>query len=528
MPIDVGSRNSPGWWMKRQFDQLNDRDRRTRLWKLHNYYRGEPPLPQGADAAQESFAAFVKHARSNFAKLIVAAVTERMSPVGFRTSADDDVTGDAEAAAVWERAGMVVVAADTHNKMGSLSESYVIVGEVDDETGAPTITAEDPRTMVGEPDPANPNRLLASLKVMHDDAAEESRAYLYLPAALAGTATSRVFVARRPGKHSIVPDLNWCPRAGQLLAPAIPFDPRAWEWHPDLGGVEGQELLHDRMPVVRFLNEDGVGEFEPHLPILDRINHQILQRMVIATMQAFRQRAVRGLPLKDESGNVIDYADVFSMDPAALWQLPATAEMWESGQVDLRPILSAVEADVQHLAAVTRTPMHMLMPSGVNQSAEGASMQREGLVFKTKDRIARTSHPWARVMSLAFLQMGMVEQADLSTLQTLWAPAERLSLSERADAATKAKEDIPRRSRLIHIWGFTPTEADRMMSEWTDDQLFAAQMAQAMAAGAPQPPVQATVVAQAPDPLAGLSLDEIAGQPSPAPAALPAPRSAVN
>jgi hypothetical protein len=525
VPINVDVRDSPGWWMKREFDRLNDRERRTRLWKLHNYYRGEPPLPQGADAARESYAAFVKHARSNFAKLIVAALTERMSPVGFRTSADDDVTGDAEAAAVWERAGMVVVAADTHNKMGAMSESYVIVGEVDEETGAPTITAEDPRTMVGEPDPVNPNRLIAVLKVLHDDAAEETRAYLYLPAVLSGGGRSRVFVARRQSRTSIVPDLTWCPRPGQLVAPTIPFDPRGWEWHPDLGGEQGQELLHDRMPVVRFLNEDGAGEFEPHLPILDRINHQILQRMVIATMQAFRQRAVRGLPLRDENGKEIDYSDVFTMDPAALWQLPATAEMWESGQIDLRPILSAVEADVQHLAAVTRTPMHMLMPSGVNQSAEGASMQREGLVFKTKDRLARTGHPWARVMSLAFLQLGKPEKADLATLQTLWAPAERLSLSERADAATKAVNDIPRRSRLIEIWGFTPTQADRMMTEWADDQLLAAQIAQATAANQQQQQPAQQPVPPAPDPLAGQSLGDIAAAPAPQPVALPAPAS---
>ncbi|WP_431881837.1 phage portal protein [Micromonospora chalcea] len=476
MPIDVEKQGSPGWWMKRLFVQLNDRQRRQRLWRLHNYYAGNPPLPEGAEAAREAFEAFQRHSRSNFAELIVSAVSERMTPVGFRTARDADVTGDAEAAAVWERAGLAVVSADTHNKMLSLHESYVIVGELDEETGAPLITAEDPRTMVGEADPANPARLRAALKVLHDDAEEQDRIYLYLP--------GEVVVASRTQRHptmaAAIPDA--LPMLSSGLG--IHFDPRGWDIDEERSG----RLPHERMPVVRFRNKDGVGEFETHLDLLNRINHQILQRMVIATMQAFRQRAVRGLPLVDEeTGKEIDYSDVFTADPAALWQLPETAQMWESGTVDLTGILSAVKDDVTHLAAVTRTPMHLLMPAGVNQSAEGASLSREGLVFKTRDRIDRTSHAWARVMSLAFLAMGQPDRADLSQLRTLWASPERLSLAERADAASKAINDIPRRSRLIHIWGFSPADADLMMTEWADDQLLAAQIAAATAGLAADP-----------------------------------------
>jgi hypothetical protein len=83
------------------------------------------------------------------------------------------------------------------------------------------------------------------------------------------------------------------------------------------------------------LNRNGVGEFEPHLDVLDRINHMILQRMVIATMQAFRQRAIKGdtedMPDKDpETGEEIDYDDIFAADPGALWRLPKVRDMWES------------------------------------------------------------------------------------------------------------------------------------------------------------------------------------------------------
>lgn len=483
MTIDVKVPRSPGWWMARQFNLLTDRTRRNRLQLLHDYVSGNAPLPEGAENCREAYQAFQKKARSNFAKLVVGAVSDRMTPIGFRTAVDSDETGDAEVGNLWERAGMEVRAADTHKLMLSLSESYVIVGAVDPETAAPRITAEDPRFMVGEPDPEDDRRLLAALKVLRDDASNEDRAYLYLPGRETPSGRSQVWVARRK-ISSYEPSVmdGTRVRTGVMMS----FEPRAWEWDP----VRSGELPHPLMPVVRFDNEDGFGEYEPHLDILDRINHQILQRLVIATLQAFRQKAIKGLPVKDKAGKEIDYAGLFTADPGSLWQIPKDAEMWESGQVDLTPILSAVKDDVQHLAAVTRTPMVMLMPAGDNQSAEGATFQREGLVFKVDDRISRCSNRWARVMAVALLHAGQAERADLARLRTIWAPTQRLSLAERGDAAVKAINDLPRRSRLIHIWGFSPSEADRMMSEWEYDQLVAAQTA-AVAAEAQQAQQQA-------------------------------------
>lgn len=478
--IETEVAQSPGWWLRRMFNMLADRRRRTRLQLLLDYHRGHAPLPQGAENAREAFEAFQKKARSNFAELIVSVMSERMTPVGFRTALDDDATGDAEVGSLWTRAGLDVSCADVHDLMLALGEAYVIVGPVDPDTSAPLVTCEDPRFMVADVDPANPRRVLAALKVLHDDAAHEDRAYLFLP--------GEVHVAVR---RSSAPELAGglaAPNSGyqSRLGPILSFDPKGWEWSSERSGA----LPHGRIPVVRFVNKYSLGEFETHTDLLDRINHQILQRMVIATMQAFRQRAVKGLPLlyPEEhplAGQEVDYAKVFTADPAALWQLPESAEMWESSVNDLTPILSAVKDDLQHLAAVTRTPMHMLSPAGENQSAEGASLSREGLVFKVEDRITRTSFPWAQVMSLMLLHAGQADRADLTQLQTIWAPANRLSLSERADAASKLKDVLPRRTLLIKVFGMTPAEADRTMTEITEEQLLEQQVQAAFAAQQP-------------------------------------------
>lgn len=483
VPIDTEEVRSPGWWMKRLSIRLADPARARRLQLLWDYHRGHAPLPVGSENARSVFQAFQKKARSNFGELIVSAVSERMTPVGFRTALDSDATGDKEVGQLWKQSGLDVTAGDVHDHMLALGEAFVIVGAVDEDTGAPTITFEDPRYMVSEQDAANERKMLAAMKLIYDDVSQEDRAYLYLP--------GQVWVARRavPKTRSATSTISQ-PQPYQRRAP-IMFDGRSWEWDTDRSGA----LEHGRIPVVRFVNKYGMGEFEAHTDLLDRINKEILDRLVISAMQAFRQRAIKNMPTtypedypdQSKAGQPIDYDKMFSADPAALWLLPEDAEMWESAFMDLRPILEAVKDDLEHLAAVTRTPLHMLSAGGVNQSAEGASLAREGLTFKVEDRQKRTGHPWAQVMSLALLVMGEQSRADMAKLQTIWARADRLSLTEKADAAVKLAQILPLRTLLIMILDMPPDEADRAMSEIEEQRLVALIQAQALGAAAGQP-----------------------------------------
>jgi hypothetical protein len=196
-------------------------------------------------------------------------------------------------------------------------------------------------------------------------------------------------------------------------------------------------------------------------------------RLEIGTLQAFRQRAVKGVPAKDEAGNEINYDDIFALDPGALWVLPATAELWESGTVDLGPIRAAIRDDVQDLAATTRTPLFYLTAEATNGSAEGASLAREGLVFKTGDRIVQAGEALEQVMSLAFLFAGDIERASRADMEVLWAPPERYSLAERYDAASKAQAaGVPWRTVMTDVLQFSPQQVERMEAERATDALL--------------------------------------------------------
>lgn len=473
--IDATVVRSPGWFFKRLMDRLGGSQRKADLDMLNNYLIGKPPLPQGAENARSAYESFARMARLNLAELATSALANRLRPVGFDTIRESDATGDKEIGSLWHRAGLPVVAADVHRHTFALRESFVVIGEVDEDTDAAIVTYEDPRWMVGIPDPVRPNKLIASLKVKYDEEDDVDRAYLYLDGKITG-GMAQIWVAKRKSY-------------GQL-GPIWGFNPREWDWDPEHSGT----LAHPRIPVVRFPNLGDLGHYEPHLDALDKINHQILQRMTIAVMQAFRQRWVKGLPshypddfeVVELRGRPIDYSKTFVSDPAAFWQLPPEADIGESASVDLSPLINSIQEDIKQFAFATGTPIYMVDSGNDNSSAEASTASRETLLFTARDRIERFKPRWANVVGLMMLQAGETNVKLIRSLQAKFAPPELLSLSERADAAAKAANDVPRRSRLLDLWGFDPEVVDRMMTEWADEQLLAQQVAQLTAAATMQ------------------------------------------
>ena len=410
----------------------------SRYSLLERYYDGDAPLPEGAEGSSRAFRRFQRKARLNIAQLAVSATRERMIIGGFRTGADGDDNGDVIARRLWKANNLDVGSADLHNDVLKFGVGYAIVGPAGID-GFPVVTIEQPHQIEVRTLETDPRIVLEAVKVFDEDGV--NYAYFYYP--------ERIEVFAKDGDKSR-------------------FNVEGWVYQPDMSA----DNPLGEVPVVEFSNIDHKGEFEPYLDLIDRINHMILQRLVIATTQAFRQRAIKGdFPTHDPDGNEIDYNGLFTSSPGALWMIPEGAEMWESSQTDMQGILSAVRADIQDFAALTRTPMHYLTPEGANGSAEGAALAREGLVFKTEDRIARVTSSWSKVMSLMFKWLGDDQRASLIDLEPLWKPAERYSLAERADANSKF-QDIPFRSRMQKVGQFSPAEIAEMEIERAGEALL--------------------------------------------------------
>lgn len=511
MAIDVSVPESDGWWMQTLWRQLSANQRRFQL--LEDYRCGRPPLILGSEALRSAFYRFQRVARSNFADVIVQAMAERMAVRSIRTAKDSSDNGDDQAHAIWSANALDIYQSDVYRMMGTFGVAYAALAQADGPM--PIVTVEDPRQTVTMQDPVNPLKRLAGFKLYHDQAAGQDVAILWRP--------GRKVVATRDRKARVgTPN----PVQRDLLGPPplIPVAFSASAFTIDEARSEEYDLKD--IPVVPFTNRDGVGEFELHIDLLDRINHMLLQRIVIATLQAFKQRAIilsdlatddpndpRGLPTHDDDGNEINYDDLFSADPGALWRLPVGAKIWESGQVDLTGILTAVKDDAMHLAVVTRTPFSMFTPDAANQSAEGAQLQREGLVFKVEDRDRIAGRSWAEVLSIGFQLMGDIERADVGKIVVDWVPAERYSLAERSQADSLATS-LPVAQKWVRIWGMTPAEVQIAQTQRSADAMLAA-----LQPGQPATPPRSTPAGMFPDPNAPSRAPVPAPAPPPVPAA---------
>lgn len=467
MSIDVKTPNTPGWWLgklaKKREALLPD------LAKLQSYIEGNPPLPQGVESMRTAYKEIQKTARINLAESSVTAVSDRIAVRALRTAAADDFDGDEIAMRVYRENNLDIELADVIENMLGLRNGYMMVGlDPDDETSL-VITGEDPRLVVTIHDPLRQSEARAGLKMFHDADAGMDYAYLFLRGEPilddAGNRTgewtnARRFVAARERKTS-----------NGILR----FSSSAFSWVEDLGGEEGEELNHRFVPIVRFRNRNGISEFERHTDTLDRINHGILQRMVISLYQAYRLRAVvvdeDDAPEKDENGKEIDYENLLSSDPGAFLKLPLGAKLWEGAQADLTGILKATRDDILFFMEETKTPLPAVSDA-VQQSAEGAANLKEGNQFKTERTQIRVAASLANVLMIGFLCLEDTERAKRGAIRVDFKPTQRYSLAEKSDAFSKTK-DLPIETRMSEIMQFDPELVQIAKAQLREEALLA-------------------------------------------------------
>lgn len=450
MAIDVETPDSPGWWLKKLSDKLQSR--RDLYDDLYRRYEGDTLLPRTLWDAPDAAKRFYRIARTTFAEMVVKAVRYPLKIQSVATSVESGSTGDLVAYRLMRASGMKAASSDVHRNALIAGWAYGIVG-VHPEYGV-RFTAEDPREVVTIQDPVVQSESLAAMKITHDDTFGRDYAWLYLP--------GRVWR---------------CSREAGNTGRAPRFSPYLFDWDPDFGGPEGLALpagFEHVLPVITYRNEEGIGEFQRHRDVLDRVEHLILQGMVIATYQAFKQRGIKVDPehmpdYDPETGEEINYDDVFSADPGALWKLPESAEMWESGAVDLTPVWTGVDRAIQQLSAVTFTPLAMFSPEGQNQSAEGASFAREGRTFKIEDRQELFGESHERALSLMLRMAGEDDRAGTDGLRISWRPAERHSLGAKSSAMAQTRGILPFRTQVMEIWQASPEQADEMEAQRQED-----------------------------------------------------------
>jgi hypothetical protein len=411
---------------------------------LNDYLEGDPPLLNYQAGWEELFRLIARLGRLNVAELIINAKSSKMKLDGFRTAAASDDLGDEKAAAIMDANKLRTKSREVHDFQLWAGDAYAMVTPND---GAiPVITAEDPRETITAHDPAT-GVTRAALKMFRDEWDKADLAHLYI----------------RQNDGTVL-HFSLIKRGRTTMTRGVFRFSGAWELYAEIATLP-------RMPIIRFPNRGGRGEYERHLDTLDRINDQIMSKVVIAKVQAFRQMAIENLPDTVEQMNpttgdletvTIDYTDAFEATPGSLWRLPEGAKIWESTPTDLGPLRLSIKDDLENLAAVTQTALPAITPDAASGSAEGAALMREEHVGAVEACRDYAEGGWAEVMATAFAFMGDTERADVTKLKPIWGPVERFSLSERADAASKAVTTLPRAAIQTDIWQYPPREVARL------------------------------------------------------------------
>lgn len=418
--------------------------RMARIATLRQYAGGDAPMPEMGKNTKASWQAFQKKARTNYGGLACQSLAGRIVPLGVQVgaSAGPEVTALRR---VWRDNRLSVVFRDAIRTMLNVSIAYLITGVRD---GDPIITSEPPERVITAPDPVQPWRARAALKAWRDQDASVDFALVWVPG------------ARQRFRRSVKTD------SGTIRGTI------AGDWEPD-----GELETYDGpVPVYALENEDGVAEFEPHIDVIDRINLGKLQRLVVTAYQAFKARALKNLPEKDEDGNDIDWGKRLDFAPGALIDLPEGIDVWESGAVDIRPLIDGEKQDARDFAAVMQTPVDVFVPD--NQSATGAKNSHKGEIQRAKDRRDRVKAPMEAAL-LTALRILSLDEGE--TVEVRFEPPEYVSIAEKAAAASQAKA-AGKSQRWIseNIWGMSPDEIGKEEADLAAEQLQAVMLAGAI------------------------------------------------
>ncbi|MEU3528831.1 phage portal protein [Streptomyces sp. NPDC038707] len=442
---------TPDWWLLRLGRRM--RDRRKELDRWWDYYRGHHPLPSLPKNAAAAFLEFQRKSRTNFCRPVADAPVHRLQVLGVT---DAQGKPDDDALRWWQSNKLDSRQKLLYRTVMAQAQAYVIVGphptrtEPDGETPSPLITAEHPRQVIVEHDPATGERA-AALKAWWDDIERIGRATVYLPDGLQRYVTPR--------------------RSGAVL----PWGRESWE-------LDGEFEEHDlgAVPVVPFecrpdLMEDPEPEFGCVLDIQDRVNLGVLNRMTAARYSAFRQGYVTGHKFRkrvDPATGLEVVEQPFVPSPSALWA--SEGENVKFGQLDatdLSGFLKEHESDVRDMLVLSHTPAYYFASDLVNISADTVNALDVNHLAKVGEHQATFGESWEDVFALAAAQAGV--DRDYSQSEVRWADPRRLNPSVIADAATKKASVGYPLAILAEDMGESPQRVRRITSEAAGAALLA-------------------------------------------------------
>jgi hypothetical protein len=455
------------------YPQLKKRE--SGLSVLDDYYTGDHPLPfltpAHAEKMRSQFRQMLEESRSNFMRLIIDVVDERLQVDGFRVSADTDIQSDKDSWDIWQA-----------NKLDSLSRaafldslvkgvSYMSVWQDADDDGYADIAVEDAcETIIAYTPGSNFRSRDAALKTWVQDTVE--RATVYMPDGCyrferkleqtdAGT-TAAPSWARLTGSDSYSATRLDSGQGGNAWKPVEDVDPYV---DNPIGVVPIVPLRNRGRTLV-----EGESEISDLTQIQNQINAFNFLLALAGYFGAHRQRWATGIKLEmDEANGTLK--EPFDAAIDKLWASEdPNAKMGDFQQTDLSGYLDSIHQKIEHLAINSRTPRHYFTASGQEPSGDAIKSAESGLVRKIERKQAALGESLEEVMQLAREFSDMDTSVDS---EVVWADPATESEAVRADATIKkfGAGLIPKEQALEDL-GYSQTQISRMLAMEASERLL--------------------------------------------------------
>lgn len=328
--------------------------------------------------------------------------------------------------------------------------SYLMIAPNNEDEKTPHIWVEHPSQCIIEYQPGTQrHKVAAGLKVWEDDWSGLINATLYLPGKI------YKYQARRPtsGSGDVI-TAKWEPRTVQ---------DEAWPAETELDYVPIFELSNN----PRMLS-GGRSELADVLDSQDRITKTLADRLMTQDYGAFPQKWATGWPETDVDGNPNKKIDI-GRDRIVTTDTPET-KFGQFSASDMKGYMEAKTADVQDMAARTRTPAQYLLGDFNNVNGETLKASEYGLVSKVRQRMRSLDDALEEAIR-RLREMAGIETDDDVTMEVVWRNPEFKTEGEQVDALTKMSTlGVPQQA-LWERWGASPPEIQR----WSEMQQQLAQ-----------------------------------------------------
>lgn len=220
-------------------------------------------------------------------------------------------------------------------------------------------------------------------------------------------------------------------------------------------------------PIARCANRltlegQTVGEIEPVLPLLRRIDQDTFDKLINQRFGAWQVRYIAGMAKPTKADAEAAQAIKLRIEDLLVSTDPKTKfGVLPSGNLDNQ--IKATDHDLRLLSAITQTPPHHLLGLSSNLQAEALAAAEAGLQRKSYDFRTNAGEFHEQMARLAAMAEGDFVTAAAWDLQVRWRDTESRSFAQAVQAlgvlATQLK--VPIEMLWERIPGWTDTDAQR-------------------------------------------------------------------